>query len=99
MKGMSASATRKPPCSPAPRGLHRDGDAVRQAVQELVGAEAPGRAGREQQPGDGLQEVLASGARAGTSHAEGSKRCAGFAAHEGSLTPWRTAVISARMAT
>ena len=34
-----------------------------------------------------------------TSHAEGSKRRSGFAAQDGSFTPWRTAVISARIAT
>src|SRR4051794_39866513 len=61
-------------------------------VAQLVGAEARRRARREQQPDDVFQEVL-------TSQAEGSKRAAGLAAQEGSLTPWRTAVISARMAT
>src|SRR5258707_670091 len=62
---------------------------------QLVGAEAARRSGGEQEPDD-LQTGLAV---AGTSQAEGSKRRSGFAAHEGSLTPWRTAVISARIAT
>src|SRR6185312_16627545 len=57
--------------------------------QQLVGAEAGSRAGREKNRGD-LQVLT---------QAEGSKRAAGLAAHEGSLTPWRTAVISARIAT
>src|SRR5687768_12191461 len=64
---------------------------MRQQVLELVGAEARRRAGCKQQPDD-VQGVL-------TSHAEGSKRRSGFAAQLGSATPWRTAVISATIAT
>src|SRR4051812_278734 len=78
-------------------GLHRKGDPVGQRIGELVGAEPPRRA-RGEQPSDNIaQEVLTSGVL--TSHAEASKRRAGLAAQLGSLTPWRTAVISARMAT
>src|SRR5918994_2619067 len=58
---------------------------------ELVGAEAGRRACREEQAYD-AQLCL-------TSQAEGSKRGSGFAAQLGSFTPWRTAVISARIAT
>src|SRR6185295_1887809 len=68
-----------------------DGHAMRQVVLQLVGAEPACGARREQQADD-LQGVF-------TSHADGSKRRSGFAAHDGSLTPWRTAVISARIAT
>src|SRR5262245_40066399 len=74
-----------------PRGLHRDGDAVGQLVAQLVGAEASRRACCQQQAND-FQVCF-------TSQAEGSKRRSGFAAQLGSLTPWRTAVISARIAT
>ena len=73
------------------QGLHRDRHAVRQRVAQLVGAEARSGACREQQAND-IQACL-------TSQAEGSKRGLGFAAQEGSETPWRTAVISARIAT
>src|SRR5262249_49239155 len=73
------------------RRLDRDGDAVRQQVKQLVRAEAARRAGGEQDRPD-LQVLL-------TSQAEGSKRGAGLAAQEGSPTPWRTAVISATIAT
>jgi len=76
-----------------PRGLHRDGHAMRQPMAQLVGAEARGGACREQQAYD-VQVVGCL-----TSQAEGSKRRSGFAAQVGSLTPWRTAVISARIAT
>src|SRR5437763_1066450 len=65
----------------------------RQPMAQLVGAEARGGACREQQAYD----VQAVGCL--TSQAEGSKRRSGFAAQVGSLTPWRTAVISARIAT
>ena len=58
-------------------GLHGDRDAVRQAVLQLVGAKAAARPGCEQQPDD-LQGVF-------TSHAEGSKRFSGFAAHASHL--------------
>src|SRR6185503_10061464 len=71
--------------------LHRDRHAVRQRMAQLVGAEARSGAGREQQADD-VQVCF-------TSHAEGSKRLCGLAAQLGSETPWRTAVISARMAT
>jgi len=74
------------------RGLHGDRHAVRQAVGELVGAEARRGPRCEQEPDDVQVGVL-------TSQADGSKRRSGFAAQEGSLTPWRTAVISARIAT
>src|SRR5207248_8495461 len=73
-----------------PRGLHGDWHAVRQRMAQLVGAEARGGACREQQADD-VQVCL-------TSQAEGSKRRSGLAAQVGSLTPWRTAVISARIA-
>src|SRR5437588_129253 len=72
------------------RGLHGDWHAVRQRMAQLVGAEARGGACREQQADD-VQVCL-------TSQAEGSKRRSGLAAQVGSLTPWRTAVISARIA-
>src|SRR3954470_862862 len=84
------------------RRLHGDGDAVRQGVRELVGAEAARRACGEQQPDQVAQALLtfAGLASAGlTSQAEGSKRRSGLAAQLGSATPWRTAVISARIAT
>ncbi len=74
------------------RGLHRDGHAVRQAMAELVGPEARRGPRGEQEPDDVQVAVL-------TSQADGSKRRSGLAAQEGSLTPWRTAVISARIAT
>src|SRR5512132_4399714 len=64
---------------------------MRQAMAQLVGAEARRRPGGEQQP-DHVQACF-------TSQADASKRGWGLAAHEGSLTPWRTAVISARIAT
>src|SRR5690242_21441682 len=64
---------------------------MQERMTQLVGAEAGRRACREQQADD-VQVCL-------TSHAEASKRCFGFAAQEGSDTPWRTAVISARIAT
>src|SRR5688572_1175563 len=73
------------------RRLHGDGNAVRQLVAQLVGAEAARRPCGEQQADD-LQVCF-------TSHAEGSKRRSGLAAQLGSFTPWRTAVISARIAT
>src|SRR6185436_16329738 len=73
------------------RGLHRDGNAVRQLVAQLVGAEAARRPRGEQQADD-FQVCF-------TSQADGSKRRSGFAAQLGSCTPWRTAVISARIAT
>src|SRR6185436_1287150 len=73
------------------RGLHGDRNAVRQLMAQLVGTEAGRGACREQQADD-VQVCL-------TSHAEGSKRRSGFAAQDGSFTPWRTAVISARIAT
>src|SRR5438270_402540 len=73
-----------------PRGLHGDWHAVRQRMAQLVGAEARSGACREQQADD-VQVCL-------TSQAEGSKRRSGLAAQVGSLTPWRTAVISARIA-
>src|SRR6185503_1641703 len=81
-----------------PRRLHRDRHLVRQGMQEFVGAESRRRT-RSQQDGNDVQvwrDLTSAGA---TSHAEGSKRAAGFAAQLGSLTPWRTAVISARIAT
>ena len=59
------------------RRLHRDRDAVRQRMLQLVGAEAGRRACREQQADD-VQVCL-------TSQAEGSKRRSGFAAQLGSL--------------
>src|SRR3990172_468944 len=75
------------------RSLNGDRHVVRQRVQQLVGTEA-GRRTRRQQNGDDVQAFWGV-----TSHAEGSKRGAGFAAQLGSVTPWRTAVISARIAT
>src|SRR5579859_7147611 len=80
-----------------PRGLQGNRHTVGQRMRELVGAEPARRAGGEQQPDYAAQEALTSEAL--TSQAEGSKRRAGFAAQLGSLTPWRTAVISARIAT
>src|ERR1700741_3206853 len=74
-----------------PRGLHGDRHAVRKRMAQLVGTEARHGACREQQAEDS-QACL-------TSQAEASKRRSGFAAQEGSFTPWRTAVISARIAT
>src|SRR5919109_4659361 len=76
------------------RGLHGDRHAVRQRMTQLVGAEARGGACREQQADD-----VQVGCLAGTSQDEGSKRRSGFAAQVGSGTPWRTAVISAMIAT
>src|SRR6267143_4167037 len=75
------------------RRLHGDGYAVRQRVLQLVGTEALRRSRGEQEPDDVLQVAVL------TSQAEGSKRRSGLAAQLGSLTPWRTAVISARIAT
>lgn len=73
------------------RRLHGNRDAVGQRVTQLVGAEARSGSRREEQPDD-IQVCF-------TSQADGSKRRSGFAAHDGSFTPWRTAVISARIAT
>src|SRR3954471_10047016 len=73
------------------RGLQRDRHAVRQAMRQLIGAEAS-RGPRCEQESDDVQPGVL------TSQAEGSKRRSGLAAHDGSLTPWRTAVISARIA-
>src|SRR3954469_17224761 len=78
-------------------GLHRDGYPVGQRMGELVRAEPARRARGEQHSDNIAQDVLTSGVL--TSHAEASKRRAGLAAQLGSLTPWRTPVISARMAT
>src|SRR4029077_10938217 len=75
------------------RRLHGDGYAVRQRVLQLVRTEALRRSRGEQEPDDVLQVVVL------TSQAEGAKRRSGLAAQVGSLTPWRTAVISARTAT
>ena len=74
------------------RGLHGDGHAVRQRVAQLVRAEASGGARREQEPDD-LQVCLDFAGRRRRSARSG------FAAQHGSFTPWRTAVISARIAT
>src|ERR687898_2039574 len=74
-----------------PCRLHCDRNSVRQRVAQLVGTEAGRRPCGEQQPDD-VQVCF-------TSQAEGSKRRSGFAAQLGSVTPWRTAVISARIAT
>ena len=79
------------------------GNAVRQLVAQLVGAEAAGRARRQQQADD-VQVCFEGTGEAFSpvpvvSQAEGSKRRSGFAAQDGSFTPWRTAVISARIAT
>src|SRR5260221_11544892 len=74
-----------------PGRLNGDGDAVRQVVTQLVGAEARCGACCEQQADD-VQGVL-------TSQADGSKRRSAFAAQLGSATPWRTPVISAGSAT
>src|SRR5687768_5290205 len=63
---------------------------MRQRVAQLVRAEARRRA-RGQQQADDIQVL--------TSQADASKRRSAFAAQLGSLTPWRTAVISARIAT
>ena len=72
-----------------------DGDRlpVGERMEEFVGAETGGRTRREEDPDDAQ---AFSGA---TSQADGSKRLFSFAAHEGSGTPWRTAVISPRIAT
>src|SRR5207302_10965337 len=75
------------------RRLHDDGYAVRQRVLQLVGTEALRGSRGKQEPDDVLQVVVL------TSQAEGSKRRSGLAAQLGSITPWRTAVISARIAT
>jgi hypothetical protein len=52
---------------------------VRKRVAQLVGSEPGSRACREEQADD-VQGVF-------TSHADGSKRFSGFAAHDGSRTP------------
>src|SRR5260221_3288116 len=74
------------------RGLDCDRNAMGQRVAQLVRAETRSGACCEQQADD-VQACCF------TSQAEGSKRGFGFAAQEGSETPWRTAVISARIAT
>src|SRR5438876_306127 len=86
-------AASRPLAPSSPRRLNRDGYAVRQRVLQLVGTEALRGSRGKQEPDDVLQVVVL------TSQAEGSKRRSGLAAQVGSLTPWRTAVISARIAT
>ena len=75
-----------------PRGLHRD----RQRRAAARGAACRNRSGVAEPAASSRPTMFKA---CFTSHAEGSKRCAGFAAQEGSFTPWRTAVISARIAT
>src|SRR6185369_11404262 len=81
------------------RGLRGDRHAVRQRVHELVGTEAARATRREQDPDDAQAFCFCCCPCGGISQAEGSKRRAGLAAQEGSVTPWRTAVISAMIAT
>src|SRR6185295_10989079 len=75
------------------RRLHGDRHAVLQRMEQLVRAEALRRPRGEQQPDD-VHAFCGS-----VSQADGSNRLFSFAAQLGSVTPWRTAVISAMIAT
>ena len=79
------------------RRLH--GDRPRRAAGRAAACRS--RSGSPSPPRAGGRRCSSfeGGAEGLTSQADGSKRAAGFAAQLGSLTPWRTAVISARIAT